>query len=691
MRRLLPLILFLAIARPAAAELRAGAAAVDVTPDRLPAVVNCMFPERTANAVSNRLHARGLVLDDGTTRLAIVIVDSCMMPRELLDRAKKLAQEATKIPVENMLVAATHTHSAPSAMGCLGSDADPAYPEFLETRIAKCVEQAAKKLAPARAGWAVARAPDHTHNRRWVLRPDKVREDPFGNPTVRANMHPGYQHPDFVGPSGPVDPALSLLAIQTPDGQPVAVLANFSMHYFGSTPLSSDYFGVFCDRLAERIGGEKGPRPLVIMSQGTSGDLMWMDYGKPEAKRKVEDYAGELADIAHKAYAKVEYRDADLAMKETKLTLGRRTPDEAQLARARETVGKLNGRKPTTQPDIYAREAVFLHDEPKRELKLQAVRVGGLGIAGIPDEVFALTGLRLKAVSPLEPTFVIELANGAEGYIPPPAQHALGGYTTWPARTAALEVEAEPKIVESVLGLLEGVAGRKRRTHAEPASPFAEAVMAAKPLAYWRLDEFHGPTARDAIGKSHGTYEAGVAHYLPGPDLGGGVNRCPHFAGGRVTAALKGLGGRYSAEMWVWNGLPADARPVTGYVFSRGPNDAKGAPGDHLGIGGTAGHAGKLVFSNGTQTLGGKTELPPRTWHHVALVRDGKAVTVYLDGQVEITGEAEVTVPAGDESVFLGGRSDGFANLAGKLDEVAVYSRALKADEVRARAGVRKD
>jgi hypothetical protein len=163
------------------------------------------------------------------------------MPRELLDRARKLAHESTGIPVENMLIAATHTHSAPSAMGCLGSDADPQYPAFLETRLVKCIEAAAKNLAPARAGWAVTRAPDHTHNRRWILRPDKVRNDPFANPTVRANMHPGYQHPDFVGPSGPVDPALSLLAVQTPDGRPVAVLCNYSMHYFGSTPVSSDY------------------------------------------------------------------------------------------------------------------------------------------------------------------------------------------------------------------------------------------------------------------------------------------------------------------------------------------------------------------------------------------------------------------------------------------------------------------
>ncbi len=91
------------------------------------------------------------------------------------------------------------------------------------------------------------------------------------------------------------------------------------------------------------------------------------------------------------------------------------------------------------------------------ELRLQAVRIGDLGITAIPDEVFGITGLKLKARSPLVHTMNIELANGAEGYIPPPEQHDLGGYTTWPARTAGLEVRAEPVIVETLLRLLEQV------------------------------------------------------------------------------------------------------------------------------------------------------------------------------------------------------------------------------------------
>ena len=55
------------------------------------------------------------------------VVDTYMVPRDLIDRAKELAAQATRIPVDKVLVSATHTHSAPSAMGCLGSRVDPDY------------------------------------------------------------------------------------------------------------------------------------------------------------------------------------------------------------------------------------------------------------------------------------------------------------------------------------------------------------------------------------------------------------------------------------------------------------------------------------------------------------------------------------------------------------------------------------
>jgi hypothetical protein len=103
---------------------RAGAAKVDVTPQDLPAIVNGGMLERLIEEINDPLFARAIVLDDGKTKIAVVLVDSCMMPRELLDHAKQLASQATGIPANRILISATHCHSAPSVFSCLGSSVD---------------------------------------------------------------------------------------------------------------------------------------------------------------------------------------------------------------------------------------------------------------------------------------------------------------------------------------------------------------------------------------------------------------------------------------------------------------------------------------------------------------------------------------------------------------------------------------
>ncbi|MBI2947961.1 MAG: hypothetical protein HYY23_09955 [Verrucomicrobia bacterium] len=695
-------------AAQSARSLKAGASAIDITPAQFPVLVNGGFLEARATKANDALHARALVLDDGTNRIAIAVVDSCMLPRDLIDDAKRMAHEQTGIAVERMLVSATHTHSAPAAMGCLGASADLQYAKALPSKIAQAIALAAKNLAPARIGWAVVDDFEHTHNRRWIYRPDKIKTDPFGGKTVRANMHPGYENPDAIGPSGPVDPGLSVVAIQSIQGKPIALLANYSMHYFGATPVSADYYGRFADKIKNLIGAQAVDPPFVgIMSQGTSGDQMWMDYGKPRQNLSLAEYADGVARSAFAAYQKIRFHDwAPVAMAESKLTLRRRTPNEKRLSWARQIVAKMEGRKPTNQIEVYAREQIFLHQDPIRELKLQAVRIGGLGIAAIPNEVFAITGLKIKALSPLAPTFTIELANGAEGYIPPPAQHALGGYTTWPARTAALEVEAEPKITEAILKLLEEASGQRRRNQAERHGSYAEAVLASKPIAYWRLSEFHGPTAFDSSGRNnHATYEdgtattseqtpaSGIAYYLEGPSSAAvmgfaTINHAVHLAGGRIRASLKGLRNRYSVEMWFWNGLPTNARATTGCLFTRRSLESSGTVSDRLEIAGTA-QRGKLVFcaNNGLADLiahGRASETPLKTWNHVVFVRDGRQIKIFLNGNPEPEISARLkgfSGPKGGE-FFFGGAAKPDETFEGKLDEVAVFNRALTAREI---------
>ena len=165
----------------------------------------------------------------------------------------------------------------------------------------------------------------------------------------------------------------------------------------------------------------------------------------------------------------------------------------------------------------------------------------------------------------------------------------------------------EPIIVETLLGLLEEVAEKPRRSIPFTTSTYSEAVMKSAPVAYWQFEEMEGFSAIDRTNSHHGKYEPRTARYLPGP-VGEGLsagfrgNRAVHFAGGRMRASCGELIDTYTLECWVWNGLPHDALPITGYFFSRGKDSAAAATGDHLGIGGTSheGTAGKLIFSNGS-------------------------------------------------------------------------------------------
>lgn len=690
-----------AVAAETAAPLRAGTATIDITPEKFPVKVVGGFLEATATSVHDRLYARCLVLDDGKERLAIVVADSCALPRDLLDHVKASVQKSTGIRADRILIAATHTHSGPATIGALGTSVDETYRALIPGRLVQAIEQAAKSLAPARVGWAVADATGYTNCRQWIHRPDKMDVDPFGERTVRVMMHPGYQNPAYLGPSGPVDSALSMLAVQSPDGRPIALLANFSMHYFGAPPISADYFGLFVDKITKLIGASKSDPPFVaMMSQGTAGDQHWMDYGKPAKQISIDAYSDALVKIAHEAYKQITYHDgASIAMAEKRLVLNRRVPDEKRLAWAKGILANMKGPTPTNKPEVYAREQVLLAADPTADLKLQALRIGELGIVAIPCEVFGITGMKIKAQSPLQPTFNIELANGSEGYIPPPDLHPLGGYTTWPARSAGLEVQAEPKIVDAVLGLLEEVSGKSRRPLREGQGAYPAAVLASKPLAYWRMSEPCGPRAADATGNGNdGTYEVGLAYWLEGPESPafsglGQVNRAPHFAGGRMVAKVKELTAPYTVEMWFCNYLPADARPVTGYVFSRGQPGVRDGVGDHLCIDGTHLAPGKLLFWTGgtaAQALSGKTVLREKTWHHIALVRDGNKIAVYLDGasEPEIAGEIGATCPPDVAQVFIGGRCDGFSSFEGRIDEVAVYGRALPAAEIAAHYGL---
>src|SRR4051794_718339 len=231
--------------------LRAGAATTNISPWLGLSINGNMTDVKTAQ-VHDELHARALVLDDGKSRLAIVVCDSCMIPREVVADAKRRILARSKLEPGRVLISATHAHSCPTAGPVFQSSPDENYTQFLAVRIADAVAQAINNLAPAQVGWGRGKDDRQVFNRRWKMKPGTIPPDPFGRTTDTVQMNPPLGGGNLVEPAGTIDPDVWVLAVRSPDGRPLALLANYSLPYVGGLGpghASADYFGAFADRV----------------------------------------------------------------------------------------------------------------------------------------------------------------------------------------------------------------------------------------------------------------------------------------------------------------------------------------------------------------------------------------------------------------------------------------------------------
>ncbi len=449
-----------------APQFKAGAATSNITPP-LGAIIVGGWGTPEATHIHDELYARCLVLDDGETQLGFVICDNVGILREVFDLAKRLAERETGIPAHRLMMSSTHTHSGPSARGrsaLLLSEAFTDYQLFLARRIADGLRRAQNNLEPAQVGWGSGQLPGQVFNRRWFLKPGVPNPNPFGG-TDQVKMNPG-RGDHLLKPAGPVDPEISFLSVQSADGRPLALLANYSLHYVGGVrpnEISADYFGVFAERIGELLKAEKQDPPFVgIMSNGTSGDVNNNNLTSTDSVRyapyaKMRLVAHQAADVVYEALQSTKYYpQVKLAAEETEIPLQVRKPDKKLLAWANEVMARPADAAPNhVREKAYAERALQMAQWPDQiPILLQAFRIGDLGITAIPFEVFTETGLELKERSPFSRTFNISLANGAYGYLPTRTQHELGGYETW-LGTNRVEVDAAHKIADTLVELFE--------------------------------------------------------------------------------------------------------------------------------------------------------------------------------------------------------------------------------------------
>lgn len=442
---------------PTAPVFRAGAATANITPPLGLPVIGGFVPF-PATHVHDELHARCMVLDDGKTQLAFVVCDVLGVATGVSAEARAFIEKECGLPPSRVMISATHTHSACSAIQ-VGAELDD-YQKFVARRVADVVQRARNTLRPARIAFARAEAPEHVNNRRWSMKPGKMPPNPFGG-IDQAKMNPPAGSPDLGEPAGPTDPVISILSVREPDGRPIAVFASYSLHYVGGVGpghVSADYYGYVCRDLEKLMKAEDQDPPFVaIMANGTSGDINNVNFRTPRPKREpYEQIRAVAADVAAKVCAaveKAEYRDhVTLDARYREPVIARRATPPEMIAWAKKTIEERSATAPKGDlPLIYAQRVLKLSEAPaEAPVPLQVLRIGDVGLATMPCEVLCEIGLEFKQRCPLQPAFLVSLTHGYMGYLPPPRQHALGGYETWPG-TNRLEPDASVKMVAALL------------------------------------------------------------------------------------------------------------------------------------------------------------------------------------------------------------------------------------------------
>lgn len=461
------LFLAAAVSAPAVekAPLLAGAATSNITPNLGGEIVGGFLPF-PATHIHDELHARCLVLDDGKTKIAMVVCDLLGLHRSVSVEARRLIEEQTGIPAANVMISGTHTHSATNAVGTYPrtyvSDMElNDYQKFVARRIADGVRSALNWLRPAEIAFGTVDVPEHVFNRRWFLKEGTMPENPFGKTDEKVKMNPGSGSPNLIEPAGPIDPTISIVALREPGGRMISVLTAYSLHYVGgvgSGHVSADYYGMYCEALKKlQVGGEQDPPFVALMANGTSGDINNVNFRTPRGRKapyeQMRYVAEDVAEKVNGALAKLEWQsEAPLAVRYRELDVKWRKIDEELLKWAKETEAnapRIQGK--ASLPLAYASRVQKLAEaSPETKLAVQVMRLGDVCIGTSPCETFAETGIEFRERSPFNKSFMIELANGYYGYMPTLRHFELGGYETWPG-TNNLEPQAAVKVMDALL------------------------------------------------------------------------------------------------------------------------------------------------------------------------------------------------------------------------------------------------
>jgi len=449
--------------------LKAGFDERDITPDVGMQMPGNYLPD-FVKGFHDRCKVRAAVFDDGSISVALVGLDSVVVPDNVVADARKQIEARCGIAPRSVMIGAAHDHSggpigmvqpgqfdhAPEIVRHLAYDesqmADPGYVEQVTQQIVEAVCGAYENRIEALCGSGTGFEDKVGFTRQFHMK------------NGLTYTHPGQGNPDIVSPAGPIDPQVGVIGAWDRNGNFLGCVVNYTCHATTNPGKGAEASANWVYYMEKVIRGAMGAEVPVVFLQGAAGNVTQVDnlspYKYPHTTAWAEFVGGRVGAEAVKVLlTMVPGNLAPLGSKSTVLQIKRRLPSSQHVQQAYALV-KQDIKSVDRVAWIFAKETVLLDymakQEPVVPTEIQAIQIGPAVFISNPAELFCQAGLDIKKGSHFPQTMVVGYANGAVGYVPTAdvlGPHG-GGYEARLTSYTNLEVTAASQIVKAGVDLV---------------------------------------------------------------------------------------------------------------------------------------------------------------------------------------------------------------------------------------------
>ncbi|WP_405926771.1 hypothetical protein [Streptomyces sp. NBC_00035] len=387
----------------------------------------------------DNLHARAVLLDDGSQRVALVVVELTSIPEDAVRELREAAATAGRVAGGNTVVCASHTFSAPHLQAAgTGGRSDALLREAVRDAVVRSVTEARRTMRSARVG--------------------------FGRGTCGVNVNRDVLTADgwWLGAdeSGVSDKSVGVVRIEDDGGQPLAILMNYAVQSSvmnesrtrtGERLVTSDLAGAACRHVEESYGD--GAVALFLI--GAAGDQAPF----LTANRYVAHRGGAYtrADVHEAGHLLVDLLGERLGAEAVRVSEGIRCAATGGGLRVVNTSTTVHAQvAPARMQDLRPVRNYPFQPDGKAEVPIDAVRIGDIVLVGLRAELSSGTGLGIKEDSPFAGTVVMTMANGAAKYMADAASYDRSTYEAMNSRYARGSAEAVASKVGEILKELRG-------------------------------------------------------------------------------------------------------------------------------------------------------------------------------------------------------------------------------------------